>query len=57
MIVQDQEKIDYFIDTWLKKKINFTLKNLIDLKYTKETNSSIKAYLIDCMKIMCLKKR
>ena len=44
MIEQDsRKKLITFIDTWLKKKINFTLKNLIDLKYTKETNSSIKA--------------
>ena len=38
-----KQKLINFINKWLKKKINITLKNLIDLKNLNEKNSSIKA--------------
>ena len=39
----EQKKLKTFLDCWIKEKINFTLKNLIDLKSLKEKNSSIRA--------------
>ena len=44
IIEQNQKKklIDY-LERWLKTKIDTVLKSLIDLKYLKEKNSSIKA--------------
>ena len=39
----EQKKLKTFLDSWIKEKINFTLKNLIDLKSLKEKNSSIRA--------------
>jgi ATP-dependent RNA helicase SUPV3L1/SUV3 len=38
-----KQKLLEFIDKWIKEKINFVLKSLIDLKNLKESNSSIKA--------------
>ena len=38
-----KQKLSDFVDKWIKKKINFVLKSLIDLKNLKESNSSIKA--------------
>tara|TARA_Y100001970_G_scaffold281502_1_gene392409 strand:+ start:5623 stop:8103 length:2481 start_codon:yes stop_codon:yes gene_type:complete len=39
----DQKKLKKFLDSWLKEKINFILKNLIDLKTLKDKNTSIRA--------------
>jgi ATP-dependent RNA helicase SUPV3L1/SUV3 len=39
----DKQKLTEFIEKWVKEKINFILKSLIDLKNLKESNSSIKA--------------
>ena len=39
----DKQKLSEFIEKWIKEKINFVLKSLIDLKNLKESNSSIKA--------------
>ncbi len=39
----EQKKLKIFLDSWIKEKINLTLKNLIDLKSLKEKNSSIRA--------------
>ncbi|MDC0216301.1 helicase-related protein [Candidatus Pelagibacter sp.] len=39
----DKQKLSEFIEEWIKKKINFILKSLIDLKNLKESNSSVKA--------------
>ena len=38
-----QRKLKDYIEKWLKEKINFTLKSLIDLRSLKEKNSSIRA--------------
>ncbi len=38
-----KQKLNNFLDKWLKNKIDFVLKSLIDLKDLKEKNSSIKA--------------
>ena len=38
-----KHKLSDFIEKWIKEKINFVLKSLIDLKNLKESNSSIKA--------------
>ena len=38
-----KKKLNNFLDSWLKTKIETTLKSLIDLKNLKEKNSSIKA--------------
>ena len=38
-----KKKLSEFIEAWIKEKINFTLKSLIDLKNLRESNSSIKA--------------
>jgi len=38
-----QRKLKNYIEKWLKEKINFTLKSLIDLRSLKEKNSSIRA--------------
>ena len=39
----EQRKLRSYLEKWLKEKINFTLKSLIDLKSLKESNSSIRA--------------
>ena len=39
----EQKKLNNYINKWLKTKINFILKSLVDLKSIKETNSSIRA--------------
>ena len=39
----EKQKLHDFIEIWIKEKINFVLKSLIDLKDLKESNSSIKA--------------
>merc|ERR1712127_521486 len=39
----DKQKLSEFVENWIKEKINLELKSLIDLKYLKESNSSIKA--------------
>ena len=39
----EQRKLKDYLEKWLKEKINFILKSLIDLKSLKETNSSIRA--------------
>ena len=39
----EKQKLHAFIEKWIKEKINFVLKSLIDLKNLKESNSSIKA--------------
>jgi len=39
----DKIKLSEFIEKWMKEKINFILKSLVDLKNLKESNSSIKA--------------
>jgi ATP-dependent RNA helicase SUPV3L1/SUV3 len=38
-----KQKLIYFLENWLKNKINLVLKSLIDLKDLKDKNSSIKA--------------
>ena len=38
-----RQKLTFFLEEWLKVKIDTTLKSLIDLKHLKEKNSSIKA--------------
>jgi len=40
---KQKQKLSEFIDKWIKEKINFVLKSLIDLKNLKDINSSIKA--------------
>jgi len=44
-IVEDneQKKIQEYLEKWLKEKINYILKSLIDLRSLKESNSSIRA--------------
>jgi len=39
----EQKKLQNYLEKWLKEKINFILKSLIDLKNIKESNSSIRA--------------
>ena len=39
----ERNKLKNYIDKWLKEKINFILKSLIDLRNLEETNSSIRA--------------
>ena len=39
----DQLKLIEYLNGWINKKINDDLKNLIDLKNIKETNTSIRA--------------
>jgi len=39
----EQKKLKDYLEKWLKEKINFILKSLIDLKSLEETNSSIRA--------------
>ena len=41
--IAEQRKLRSYLEKWLKEKINFTLKSLIDLKSLKESNSSIRA--------------
>ena len=41
--MSEQRKLRSYLEKWLKEKINFTLKSLIDLKSLKESNSSIRA--------------
>ncbi len=38
-----KKKLSEFLNKWIKEKINFVLKSLIDLKNLKDSNSSIKA--------------
>ena len=38
-----RQKLTNYLTKWLKNKINTTLKSLIDLKFLKEKNSSVKA--------------
>jgi ATP-dependent RNA helicase SUPV3L1/SUV3 len=39
----EKKKLSEFIEKWIKEKINFVLKSLIDLSNLKDSNSSIKA--------------
>ena len=39
----DKQKLSDFLEKWIKEKINYILKSLIDLRNLKESNSSIKA--------------
>ena len=41
--VAEQKKLQKYLEKWLKEKINFILKSLIDLRSLKESNSSIRA--------------
>ena len=41
--VAEQKKLQEYLEKWLKEKINFILKSLIDLRSLKESNSSIRA--------------
>jgi len=41
--VAEQKKLQEYLEKWLKEKINFVLKSLIDLRSLKESNSSIRA--------------
>ena len=41
--INHKQKLSDFLNKWIKEKINFTLKSLIDLKNLKDSNSSIKA--------------
>ncbi len=39
----ERKKLQEYLEKWLKEKIRFVLKNLIDLRSLKESNSSIRA--------------
>ena len=39
----EQKKLQKYLEKWLKEKINFVLKSLIDLRSLRESNSSIRA--------------
>ena len=41
--IAEQKKLQEYLEKWLKEKINFILKSLIDLRSLKESNSSIRA--------------
>ena len=41
--LDQRQRLINFLNKWLKEKINLILKSLIDLKFLKEKNSSIKA--------------
>jgi len=41
--IAEQKKLQQYLEKWLKEKINFILKSLIDLRSLKESNSSIRA--------------
>ena len=41
--IDEQKKLQEYLEKWLKEKINFILKSLIDLRSLKESNSSIRA--------------
>ena len=41
--MDQRQRLINFLEKWLKEKINLILKSLIDLKFLKEKNSSIKA--------------
>ena len=41
--IDEQKKLQEYLEKWLKEKINFVLKSLIDLRSLKESNSSIRA--------------
>ena len=40
---KEKEKLNNFLDIWIKEKINTLLKSLIDLKNIKQNNSNIRA--------------
>ena len=40
---KEKEKLNIFLDIWIKEKINTLLKSLIDLKNIKQNNSNIRA--------------
>ncbi len=39
----EKKKLEFFLENWINKKINFILKSLIDLKNSKESKSNIRA--------------
>jgi ATP-dependent RNA helicase SUPV3L1/SUV3 len=41
--INERKKIQAYLEKWLKEKINYILKSLIDLRSLKESNSSIRA--------------
>ena len=41
--MEEQKKLQLYLEKWIKEKINFILKSLVDLKKIKEKNSSIRA--------------
>jgi len=41
--LSDQKKLQFFLENWIKKRINLILKSLIDLKNCKESKSNIRA--------------
>ena len=41
--VNEKNKLKIYLEKWLKDKVNFVLKSLIDLKSLKESNQSIRA--------------
>jgi ATP-dependent RNA helicase SUPV3L1/SUV3 len=41
--INERKKIQEYLEKWLKEKINYILKSLIDLRSLKESNSSIRA--------------
>ncbi len=41
--LENQKKLNTYLEKWINKKINIELKSLIDLKNLKEKNSSIRA--------------
>tara|TARA_Y100000590_G_scaffold448136_1_gene584343 strand:- start:536 stop:3019 length:2484 start_codon:yes stop_codon:yes gene_type:complete len=41
--VREQKKLQKYLEKWLKEKIGYVLKNLIDLKSLKEKNNSVRA--------------
>ena len=41
--VSERKKLHFFLENWIKNKINLTLRSLIDLKNSKEKKSNIRA--------------
>ena len=41
--VSEKKKLHFFLENWIKNKINLTLRSLIDLKNSKEKKSNIRA--------------
>ena len=55
--IAEQKKLQEYLEKWLKEKINFILKSLIDLRSLKESNSSIRALAYQLYENNCVLKR